>query len=141
LKQFVGLPAAEGPRFHGPIKEQVVARAQEIGLPLDDQTFVHEHAKTTLTAYTYAPQKFRAFKGLRKSRRRDNREQRVGILHARGKSGLKVDIYARRGLDHGGKMDLYAGRRGNLPCIAHADQDTGLVFESSKAKLDRWVED
>jgi hypothetical protein len=136
----VGLPAAEGPRFHGSLKEQVVARAQEVGLPLDDQTFVQERKKTTLTASTYASQKFGAFKRLKKSTRRDNRNQPVGILHRAGESGLKLDVYARRGLDHGGEMDLYAGKRRKKPCIAHADQDTGLVFESSKAKLDRWVE-
>ena len=141
LKQCRDLEGVDWPRFHHSQKGLVTAAAQRHGIILPTDTFVLENKKTTLTEFTYAPTKLAAQRSLPTSKvtRRDNQQHLVKILHTKNESG-NVDIYAHYGRDHGGEMDVYAGRQRVIPCIGLADPDTGLIFEWSTPKGERYLE-
>ena len=141
LKQYQNDDAVDWPWFHHSQKGPVTAVAKKCGITLPSDTFLPENKKTTLSASTYAPRKLAAKKNLLPSIKRDNRKKHVKILHAADELEAGLNIYARYGHDHGGELDMYAGKQNPIPCIGLGDEDTGLSFEWSTPKSDRWVED
>ena len=129
------------PRFHHLQKELVTTAAKRCGIALPGDTFLQEDKKTILLASTYAPKKLTAQRSLPESKvtKKDNNENHVKILHTKKESGAEVDVYAHYGHDHGGELDMYAGKQRKTPCIGLADPDTGLFFEWSTPKYDRWL--
>lgn len=136
LAGYKGKPMETWPRFGISVKKEVMALAKEVGVNLDNDAF---RSKTSLTSKTYAPIRNAAKSALQPSRRKDNRKNPVKILHRKDEIRVKVDVFGRYATDHGGEIDIYAGKSKQVPCLGVADPDTGLIYPFSKCKTDRFL--